>query len=543
MQTRINDAPSSQHSDHTYLVQTLCALMLQLNALQALVSAVDARAEARTVEGAGGRRQADAPTAPLQRPYQPELDAIDALRDGLTVLEQMTREALHWARLIDEDELPAELIGVTFPEALSHAVEEMAERLGLSSRISLSGEERTLPNYAESLLYRIAQEALYQVQQQTGTRKLRLALTYGHDEVSMSIEHDGVAGTVVDDVPAPPFAPPFVTTDAVLNDLRQRIEHLGGSLEVSTETSQGGGRTEASSRPYSPYQPGRRDASLPPSGASLPPPSTQEGQLSRIQARVPYIHYTHNAVDRDLSRPYTHNPVGADLSRPSPIYRPADERVRVLVVEAQAVTRAGLRHLLESYPDLQVVGEAADGVQAVSETLELGPQVVLMDMQLPNGQSLEALRQIKQLNLNTQVLLLSALDREEYLYEALRAGAGGYVLKDIAPDELAQAVRTVARGEVLVHPQLARRLFSQFSRQTRGRDKSGPYYPYEALTAREQDVLHLLARGLRNKEMAARLHVSERTIIFHLANIYQKLDVSGRTEALSKALEQGLIMA
>jgi len=505
MQTQTNDAPPSQHTDHTHLVQTLSAMMLQLNALQALV-------RAETSQG-GGTPNHDLPD-------------IDALRDGLAVLEQMTREALHQARSIDEDELPTELIGVTLPEALSHAIEEAAERLGLSSHIAFSGEERPLPGYTENLLFRIAQEALYQVQQHTGARKLRLALTYGYDEVQMSIEHDGVAGTAVDDVPVPPFAPPFVTTDAVLNDLRHRIEHLGGSLEVSAETSQGGGKLAPLPTRVSR---GGRDVSLSP---SVPPPSTQQGQISRIQARVPYIHHTHNAVGADLSRP---SPQRSEAERVS-ILRPAGERVRVLVVEAQAVTRAGLRRLLESYPDLQVLGEAADGVQAVSETLELGPQVVLMDMQLPNGQSLEALRQIKQLNLNTQVLLLSALDREEYLYEALRAGAGGYVLKDIAPDELAQAVRTVARGEVLVHPQLARRLLSQFSRQTRGS-------PYEALTAREQEVLRLLARGLRNKEMAARLHVSERTINFHLANIYQKLNVSGRTEALSKALEQGLITA
>jgi DNA-binding NarL/FixJ family response regulator len=111
------------------------------------------------------------------------------------------------------------------------------------------------------------------------------------------------------------------------------------------------------------------------------------------------------------------------------------------------------------------------------------------------------------------------------------------VLKDIAPDELAQAVRAVARGEVLVQPQLAGRLLSRFGRQSRGD------YLHESLTAREQEVLRLLARGLRNKEIAARLQVSERTVNFHLANIYQKLNVSGRTEALSKALEQGLITA
>ncbi len=182
---------------------------------------------------------------------------------------------------------------------------------------------------------------------------------------------------------------------------------------------------------------------------------------------------------------------------------------------------------------MQVVGQAADGVQAVSETLELGPQVVLMDAQLPNGQSLEALRQIKQLNLDTHVLLFSTLDREEYLYETLRAGADGYVLKDIAPDELAQAVRTVARGEVLIQPQLAGKLLSRFGKRGNA--------PYESLTARELEVLRLLARGMRNKEIAARLFVSERTVNFHLANIYQKLNVSGRTEALSRALEQGLL--
>ncbi|MBV9707619.1 MAG: response regulator transcription factor, partial [Chloroflexi bacterium] len=195
------------------------------------------------------------------------------------------------------------------------------------------------------------------------------------------------------------------------------------------------------------------------------------------------------------------------------------------------------RRLLESYGDLAVVGEAADGVQAVSETLELGPQVVLLDAQLPNGQSLETLRQIKQLNLDTRVLLLSIQNREEYLYEALRAGADGYVLKDITADELAQAIRIVARGETLVQPQLAGKLLSRVGKQGRGNP------PYESLTTRELEVLRLLARGLRNKEIASRLYVSERTVNFHLANIYQKLNVSGRTEALSRAIERGIITA
>jgi len=205
-------------------------------------------------------------------------------------------------------------------------------------------------------------------------------------------------------------------------------------------------------------------------------------------------------------------------------------------VDGQAVSRAGLRRLLESYPDLEIVGEAGDSMQAVSETAELLPQIVLIDAQLPENGALETLRQLRQLNAETRALLLAGQEDEELLYEAMRAGAGGYVSKEVAPDELAQAVRAVARGEVLLQPQLAARLLTRFGGQEQ---RSG--YPQESLTAREREVLQLLARGLRNKEIAARLVVSERTVNFHLANIYAKLHVSGRTEALSKALEQGLL--
>ena len=204
-----------------------------------------------------------------------------------------------------------------------------------------------------------------------------------------------------------------------------------------------------------------------------------------------------------------------------------------MIVDNQAVSRAGLHRLLESYPDLEVVGEAAESTQAVSETAELLPQVVLIDAQLPDEQSVETLRQIRQLNTEIHVLLLADREREEQLYEALRAGASGYILKDIAPDELARSVRLVARGEVLVQPQMAARLLTRLGGNER--------VPQENLTARERDVLQLLARGLRNKEIAARLIVSERTVNFHLANIYAKLHVSGRTEALSKALELRLL--
>jgi DNA-binding NarL/FixJ family response regulator len=234
----------------------------------------------------------------------------------------------------------------------------------------------------------------------------------------------------------------------------------------------------------------------------------------------------------------------AELAEPLPVPDllsiPAQSPVKttVLVVDGQAVSRAGLRRLLESYADLEIVGEAENSIQAVSETAELLPQIVLIDAQLPEHGAVATLRQLRELNAETRTLLLAGHEDEELLYEALRAGARGYVSKDVAPDELARAVRGVARGEVLLQPQLAARLLARSG--SWGQSTTGTS-PAESLTIREREVLQLLARGLRNKEIAARLVVSERTVNFHLANIYAKLHVSGRTEALSRALQWGLL--
>jgi len=468
----------TQQTDHAHFMQMLSAMMIQLNALQTLV-------HNDTVDGIDV-----SPTYHI-----PDMDAI---RNGLTNLEQLTREMLYEMQAASDDLPLVELNGITLAEALSRAVEQTAEASKLSSRVIFSGEERPLIGDIERLLYLIAYEALEEVQRHTNARKLRFVLNYGRDTIQMNIEDDGIPAEQSDSshsinsqAAAPPFTPSdsdarFKTSSNLYIHLRKRIEYLGGSLEIASSVEQG----------------------------------------TQVQARLPYVHQRHTE---------TIIPTVETVERAQTPGVTGNATIRVLVVDAQAVTRAGLRRLLEGSQDITVVGEATDGVQAVSETIELGPQVVIMDALLPNGQSLEALRQIKQLNPDTHVLLLSSLDREDYLFETLRAGADGYVLKDIAANELAQAVRTVARGEVLVQPQIAGRLISRFGKQAQGN------FAHEALTAREQQVLSLLARGLRNKEIAARLIVSERTVNFHLANIYQKLNVSGRTEALSKALEQGLI--
>ena len=479
--------PESQQAERAQLIGELSAMLAQLSVLQSVARS----------DGSEALSAAD----------------VAALRDGLLALEQMAREMLYEARAADDglESLP----DVPLAEALARAVDEVAETMQLSSRVVFSGEERVLSSDIERLLYHIALAALSLVRQQSGARKLRFTLHYESNEVVMTVEDDGVpvartlAGLFASDaqsVAIPPFAAQEERQDRGSGDemlvrWRNRVEMLGGTLEVNSSIEHG----------------------------------------TQVQARLPYRQETQSGKDAMNRVPTADVGTRFIASSKEPVMdalpsAPANP-VRILVVDSLAVTRAGLRRLLESYSDLLVIGEAVDSVQAVSETAELGPQVVIMDAQLPGGQSLEALRQIKLLNPETRVLLLSTLDREEYLYETLRAGADGYVLKDILPTELAQAVRSVARGEVLVQPQIASRLISRFGKQ--GRAING----LDSLTARELEVLRLLARGLRNKEIAARLYVSERTVNFHLANIYQKLHVSGRTEALSKAHEQGLLTA
>jgi DNA-binding NarL/FixJ family response regulator len=400
-----------------------------------------------------------------------------------------------------------ELEDSTLVEALSRLVDTTAEELGLSSRVSFSGVDEQgkpevaahLSTQAEHLLFLLVQETLFQVREHQHARRLRLTFGYGHDEVRLVIEDDGVPASNIaskDGGAANENILPFAQdtrentafSNQVYDDLRARFTYIGGSL--TREITLRGTRVEV----RAPYQLPELES------------TTSRIEFQPLQARA--------KLENQEAHP---------------------QRTSVLIVDGQPVVRAGLHRLLDAYPDLLLVGEASDGVHAVSETLELGPQVVLLDAQLPEGQSLEALRQIKQLNLNTHVLLLSTEEREDYLYETLRAGADGYLLKDVTPDDLAEAIRIVARGEVLVQQQLAGRILARVGRE-RERGARG-----ETLTARELEVLRLLARGLRNKEIAAHLFVSERTVNFHLANIYQKLNVSGRTEALSKALAQGLI--
>ena len=215
---------------------------------------------------------------------------------------------------------------------------------------------------------------------------------------------------------------------------------------------------------------------------------------------------------------------------------------RVLVADDQALVRAGFRLLVESAPDLEVVGEAADGAEAVELTRRQRPDVVLMDIRMPVMDGLEATRRISSLDENAgpRILVLTTFDLDEYVYQALRAGASGFVLKDIPPADLLAAIRIVAAGDALLAPSVTRRLIAEFVR----RPGLAPLTPpaLEVLTAREREVLALVARGLSNGEIAEHLVVSPATSKTHVSRLLTKLGARDRAQLVALAYEAGLVI-
>ncbi len=213
--------------------------------------------------------------------------------------------------------------------------------------------------------------------------------------------------------------------------------------------------------------------------------------------------------------------------------------LRVLVVDDQALVRTGFRMILESEPGISVVGEAEDGLRAVERALELRPDVVLMDIRMPQMDGIEATRRLIAADPAAKVLVLTTFDLDEYVYEALRAGASGFMLKDAPPEQLIVAVRTIAAGEALLAPSITRRLIEQYVRRP-GPSPARPM-PSERLTSREVEVLALIGRGSTNGEIAAELVLSEATVKTHVAHIFGKLDLRDRAQAVVYAYEAGIV--
>jgi DNA-binding NarL/FixJ family response regulator len=212
--------------------------------------------------------------------------------------------------------------------------------------------------------------------------------------------------------------------------------------------------------------------------------------------------------------------------------------VRVLLVDDQSLIRAGFRMILEAEEGIEVVGEAADGLQAVDSVKRLKPDVVLMDIRMPELDGIEATRRITQ-EAPVKVLMLTTFDLDEYVYDALRAGASGFLLKDVPAEQLVEGIQVVAGGDALLAPSVTRRLIQEFSRTPPSQRELPP--SLEELTPRELEVFKLLARGMSNAEVAAELVVSETTVKTHVARVLMKLGVRDRVQAVVLAYESGLV--
>jgi DNA-binding NarL/FixJ family response regulator len=213
--------------------------------------------------------------------------------------------------------------------------------------------------------------------------------------------------------------------------------------------------------------------------------------------------------------------------------------IRVLIADDEALVRSGFAMILDTQPDIEVVGQAVDGHEAVEQAHHLRPDVVLMDIRMPGLNGLDATRRIREAGIEARVLVLTTFDGDRNVYEAIKAGASGFLLKDVSPDQLAAAVRTVAAGDALLAPLITRRLLAEFIRRPPPGDERPKELAY--LTEREIDVLLLIAGGLSNAEIGQELHISAATVKTHVTRLLAKLHLRDRVQAVVYAYETGLV--
>jgi DNA-binding NarL/FixJ family response regulator len=222
--------------------------------------------------------------------------------------------------------------------------------------------------------------------------------------------------------------------------------------------------------------------------------------------------------------------------RQTPVLIPPMNKIKVIIADDHVLFREGTRSLIDHEKDMEVVGEASDGEEAINLVTKLHPHVVLMDISMPKVNGIEATRRIKEDFPSTAVLILTAYDNDQYIVALLEAGAAGYLLKNVSGSDLVNAIRAVYAGEAVLHPGIAQKVFSRLGSAGRGAEES---VQLAELSEREMEILKLAAKGMSNQDIATQLYLSRRTVQAHLANIFRKMDVGSRTEAVLQALRKG----
>ena len=388
---------------------------------------------------------------------------------------ELAQQSVEDARRSVWDLHPDRLEDGSLPEAIQAEIGRY-DGDGVQTSMEVAGEQpESFDPRNELAAFRIVQEALSNVRNHSNAKSATVRLSYDVSELSILVSDDGNG-----------FEP---------SEVKGMLTPTGGGFGLSSMQERArlaGGRLEIHSA---------------------------QGRGTQVAAWVPY-HTTPAPTTTGDESPATLEP------------RPAEHSgdIRVLLVDDQEMIRRGVRGMIEQSDGLLVVDEAEDGEQAVARVQTTKPDVVLLDMHMPRLDGVETMKRLRELAPETRVILLSAYATDEYIFEGLRAGASGYLLKDVGEDQLVRAIRTVHSGGSLLQPVVAKRLIEGLGRDGRPR-----------LTARELEVLQLVASGSRDKEIAEKLSLSVRTVRFHIKNIYQKLDVGNRTAAVRVATERGML--
>jgi DNA-binding NarL/FixJ family response regulator/signal transduction histidine kinase len=418
-----------------------------------------------------------------------------AAHEMLVAARVQAQRALQETRRAVQGLAPVALEMQSLAAAIAHELDALEEQLGTQTQFLPNGDEQPLTPDQSSALLRIAQEAINNARKHAGAGRVRVGLQYGPEEATLLVEDDG-AGF---DAQAPRVPGP--EGGYGLFGMNERARLVGGTLEI--DSTPGWGTRIRMTLPYHPSSP-------------LPAPAQAVEEVA-APAPSPLVRST---LPTDPPLPYAEPVPGA---------------LRVLVVDDHQMARQGIRAMLERTGEVIVVGEAENGAQALTQVQRLAPDVVLMDLQMPEVDGLEGLRRIRAEVPNLPVVILTTFQTDETLTEALLAGARGFLLKDAEPADLLATIRAAHRGESLLPPAATARLAALFSGQAARNTDA------QDLNEREMEVLEMLARGARNKEIAAALFIAPKTVEYHLSNLFTKLNVSNRTEAARVAIERGLV--
>jgi DNA-binding NarL/FixJ family response regulator/signal transduction histidine kinase len=419
-----------------------------------------------------------------------ETGDVSAAMELLGIARGQAKRALEDTRRAVQGLAPASLAHLTTAKAIAEAARHFEAETGIPTLFIQTGEEKPLLPDQQTALLRIAQEALTNARKHAQAQRVRVGLQFAADNVSLLIEDDGIGFDVY------AVTNPGPQGGYGLFGMRERARLLDGELEIESPSGWG----------------------------------------TRLRAMLPYR--PASALGTNRAAPMQAAPPAPTRLTPGATVGPtfAGDAVRVLLADDHDITRQGVRAMLEAGGEIVVVGEALDGAQAVAQARTLRPDVVLMDIQMPLMGGLEATRVLHAEMPELPIVILTTFQTAESVSEALAAGAKGYLLKDADASDLIAAVRAARRGEALLSPAVADRLSALAMLHPAG--PSGP----DTLNDREQEILQLLARGARNKEIAAQLFLSIKTIEYHMAHLFHKLGVSNRTEAARVATERGLVI-